>query len=76
MDVTLVYVDGAFPRSSIIDHCLILALQDSLDVTLACVDVVVSNCSLSRATLTEGLPAALALGPPAPDPRILVAASW
>ena len=61
-------------RSSII--ALILALQDSLDVTLACVDVVVSNCSLSRATLTEGLPAALALGPPAPDPRILVAASW
>ena len=61
-------------RSSII--ALILALQDSLDVTLACVDVVVSNCSLSRATLTEGLPAALALGPPALDPRILVAALW
>ena len=75
-DVTLVYVDGAFPRSLIIDHCLILAFQDSFDVTLACVDFVVSNCSFFRPTPTRSPPAALSLVPPAPDPRILVASSW
>ena len=39
-NVTLVSVDGAFPRSSIIDHQSLLNsfFQDSFDVTLACAD--------------------------------------